>query len=335
MTIKSFADTSAVSLSYAFSDAAQASELSSTVFSLVPFTTESFAMSKEAKTSQAITGSRRTKGSKNTKGAATGAVTVEFGAIQFCRDMLQAALMNTWKDETTYFTIHDSDLKQFLVTEKTIRPSAGALLKQSHEQYYGTLVNDMTLELGDGELITMALNTVSATATYGEAVQGADGLGGSIATEKTVPDDYEIADSSNNLESLIIYDENDDPMEMTFSSASLSIENNVRVQPGLSHVFAAGVGMGKVAASLSGEVYYFDQTVLATHMENKRMRGEATIQTTEGKFEFFFPSMVAQSPTSSAGGENQDYTTNLTLTAEEGTHEGVKCSIYVKFTPTP
>lgn len=334
MPIKSFADTSAVSLAYAFSDAADASELINKDLKLVPFTTEGFTMSKEAKTSQAISGSRRTKGSKNTKGTAAGALTVEFGAVDFCLDMLQAALMNTWTDlGTGEKTIYDSDLKQYLAFEKTIRPSAGATEKQSHEKFFGTLVNDVTLEFGDGELITMAVNTMSAFADYNEEVQGVDGLGGSMAVQKIAPEDYEIADASNNLDSLTLLDENNAPLEMTFSTASLQIENNVREQPGLGHVFAAGMGMGKVAASLSGEVYYYDQTVLDTHMRNKRMKGQAVIETREGKFEFFFPNMVAQSPTSNAGGENQDYTTSLTLTAEEGVHDGVTCTMFVKFTP--
>lgn len=340
MAIKSFADTSAVSLAYAFSDAATTTEVVDIDFQLVPFTTEGFTLSKEAKTSQAISGSRRTKGSKNTKGTAAGALTVEFGAVKFCLDMLQAALQSTWADIDIADPllgkfIYDSDKHQYLAVEKTIKPEVGAALKQSHEQYFGTLVNDVAIEFGDGELITMAINTMSANGEYNETLQGATGLGGSMAKSKIAPEDYEIADSSNNLKSLILYDENDVAMEMTFSTASLSIENNVREQPGLGHQFAAGMAMGKVSSSLSGDVYYYDQTVLDTHMRNKRMRGEAKIETAQGIFMFYFPNMVAQSPTSNAGGENQDYTTSVTLTTEEGVHNGVACCVYITYVPNP
>ena len=114
MAIKSFADTSAVSLAYAFTDAATATEVVATDFQLVPFTTEGFTLSKEAKTSQAISGSRRTRGSKNTKGTASGALTVEFGAVKFCLDMIQAALQSTWANINISNPllgkfIHDSD----------------------------------------------------------------------------------------------------------------------------------------------------------------------------------------------------------------------------------
>ena len=335
MAIKSYADTSAVSLAYAFSTASKASEFVAASMKLIPFTTEGFTMAKEAKSSQAISGSRRVTGSKNTKGTASGAATVEFGATPFCMDLLQAALMNTWVDKTTHQVLTDGDLKQFLLIEKTIRPNVGATEKQSHERYYGTLINDVAIELGDGELITLAANTMSANADYAEEVQGVDGLGGSLASAKTTPANYEIADASNNLANLILTDDLGAPLEMTFSTASLSIENNVREQAGIGHVFAAGMGMGKVGVSLSGDVYYYDQTVLDIHMTNKRMKGSMVIETAEGKFEFFFPNMMAQSPSSNAGGENQDYTTSLTLTAEEGTHEGVKCCIYIKYTAKP
>ena len=335
MAIKSFADTSAVSLAYAFSDAATGTEIPTGVpMSLIPFRDEGFTMAKESQSSTAITDSRRVKGSKNTKGTASGSVTLEFGAIQFTLDMLQATLMNTWKPKGAgKMHIWDSNEKQYMVFEKTMRPEAGAAKKQFHEHFYGTLVNSLNMELGDGELITLAIDTMSAFADYKEGVQGANGLGGSLATVKTVPADYEIADSSNNLENFILRDAGGNPLELTFASASLAIENNVREQPGLGHVFSAGMGMGKVGVSTSAEVYYFDQTILDVHMNNKRMTGEYTIQTREGKFEFFFPNMVAQSPESSASGENQDYTTSLTLTAEEGVHEGERCCIYVKYTP--
>lgn len=334
MPIKSYADTSAVSLAYTFSAAADKTEAGTPTMQLVPYTAEGYNMAKEARTSTAITNSRRTTGSKNTQGSASGSMTIEFGANQLSRDMLQAALMNEWTDLTGgKKAIWDGDLKQFMLLEKTIRPSRGETEMQFHERYYGTLVNDATLELGSSELITLALNTISANADYAKAEQGETGLGGSVATSKTAPAPYEIADASNNLKSFKLKDSAGQELELTFSNVSMGIQNNVREQAGIGHVFAAGVGMGKVGVELSGEAYFFDQTVLEVHMENERMSGEFSIETEEGKYTFFFPNLVAQSPSSNAGGDNQDYTTSLTLTAEEGTHATKKCVVYIEFEP--
>jgi hypothetical protein len=344
MPVKSFTDTSAVSLAYAIDDGTTPAEFIMEVggytLDYIPFTTEGFNMAKEAKTSTAITNDRRQSNSKNTKGSASGAVTMEFGATPFILDMLSLGLMNEWApvdelDFTKGAFITDGDIKKFMVVEKTVKSGPDTTDMLFHERYYGTMVNDFTMEFGDGELITLALNTISMFADYASAAAGADGLGGSIATEKRVPADYEIADSSNNLKNLILKDPAGVPLEVVFSDASLQVQNNVREQPGLGHEFAAGVGMGKVAVSLSGEIYFFDQTVLDAHMKNKRLSGEMTVDTAEGTFYIILPNLVAQSPSNSAEGENQDYKTSITLTAEKGSVmiEGVEhvCSIVVKY----
>jgi hypothetical protein len=344
MPVRSFADTSAVSLAYAIADATSAAEVGVTPFSYLPFTTEGFNMAKEAKASTAITNDRRPNNSKNTKGSASGAVTLEFGATPFIQDMLSLGLMSEWAlvdelDATKGSFITDDDLKRFMVIEKTAKGGPEATDTLYHERYYGTMVNDFTMEFGDGELITLALNTISTFADYANAVAGADGLGGSVASAKTAPDDYEVADSSNNLKNLVIKDANGVPLEMTFSDASLQVQNNVREQPGLGHEFAAGVGVGKVGVSLSGEIYYFDQTVLDAHMTNKRLSGELTLETVDGTYVIYLPNLVAQSPSNSADGENQDYKTSITLTAEKGavtigTVEHI-CAIAITFLAKP
>lgn len=334
MAIKTFADTSSVSMAYAFSDAADASEVDDLDMNLVAFNSEGFTMSKESRSSTAITDSRRITGSKNTKGTASGSITTEMGANQTTLDMLQAVLMNTWKDGPNGTkVIFDSNEKQYLLWEKTIRTNPGEANVQYLEQFFGSLANTLTMELGDGELITLAMDFMTANADYTEGIQGADGLGGSLAKAKIRPEPYEIADSTNNLENFIIRDDQGVPMELTFASASFSMENNVREQPGLGYVFAAGMGMGKVGVSIEGEAYFYDHTLLDTHMRNKRMSGELSIETKEGRFDFLFPNMTAQSPSASAGGENQDYTVSLTLSAEEGKVGDQDCCVHITFTP--
>ena len=345
MPVRSFTDTSAVSLAYALGDGLTAADFSAATFKYLPYTAEGFQMSKEAQASTAISNTRRTSGSKNTRGSASGSATIEFGAVDFVRDMLSLALMSSWTDVTPGTPaagqyLIDSDVKKFMAVEKTTKSGPLATDVQYHERYYGTMVNDMTMEFGDASLITMALNTISTFADYANAAAGANGLGGSISTTaKVLPPAYEIADSSNNLKSLIVKNGAGVPLEMTFSDASLQIQNNVREQTGLGYEFAAGVGVGKVGVSLSGEVYFYDQTILAAHMTNQRLSAEMSIETAQGVYTITMPKLVAQSPSNSAGGENQDYKTSVTLTAEEGTvtigGSAKKCSIAIVFVPKP
>lgn len=336
MTIRSFADTSAVSLAYAFSTASQQSEFVSGSMKYLPFTTEGFKMSKDAKSSTAIGSNRRNLGSKNTKGTAEGAATIEFGGAQFCLDMLQAAMMNTWTPGSSDDpdVLIDGALKQYMVWERVIRPNVGATEKQSLERYYGALVNEATLTMNDGDIITLATSLVSVNADYSEAVQGANGLGGSIASSKTAPASYELADASNNLKSVKLLDADGAELPVVFSQATLKVTNNVRTQGAVGHVFAAGAAMGKVAVELSGTIYYYDQTVLKAHMENEVMSASFDIETAEGKLSFFLPALTAQSPSGNAQAENQDYTSSITFTGQQGTHGSDSCVLAIEFTPT-
>lgn len=345
-TVRSFNDSSSVSLAYALDNHIARSDFTTnpTPFKLVPYTTESFSMQKEDKQSTAIRGNRRSSGAKNTKGSANGGLTVEFGANQICLDYLQALLMNSWKENTPGTPadgkfITDGELKTYLVFEKTVRQGTLATDRLDHECYYGTMFNEGTLEFGDGELITLAVTTISAFGDYTNAQAGANGLGGSIASVKTAPAAYEIADSSNNLKKIELYDDEGNLMEVTWSDFSLQVQNNAREQSGLSHEFAAGVNVGKVNVTASGEIYYFDQSMLDTHMKNRRMKAVVSISTEEGTFKITLPSLKAQTPTNNAEGENEDYKTSITLTAEEGILElggqPTPCAIAIEFVPTP
>lgn len=340
--VKSYNDSSAVSLAYAMGNGDTAADFAGETFNLLPFTQEGFSMSKEAKTSTAIKGNRRSSGSKNTKGSASGSATYEFGVSPFIMDMLSALMMDDWKEveagvpaSGTY--LHDNDIKKFMAVEKTVKSGPLETDPLYHERYYGVVANDSTIEFGDGELVTLAMNYMAMNADYAEAAAGVDGLGGSIATAKTAPADYEIADSSNNLQSVILRDDQGVEMEVVFTDLSLQIQNNAREQTGLGRQFAAGVGIGKVAATLSGEIYFVDQTMLNAHMENKRLSAEFTVATEDGAFTFYLPNLMVQSPANSAEGENQDYKTSLTLSAEEGEAtvgaNTFNCVVAVKYVP--
>lgn len=345
MTVRSFSDTSAVSLAYALSDATTAAELTAVPFHYLPYTTEGFSMSKEAVLSTAIRGNRRTKGSKNTRGSAAGAATIEFGGVQFTLDMLQLMMMNTWKpvdadDADAGQFIVDSNILQYMAVEKTTRPDGSPTAKQFHERYYGVAMNDGTLDFGDAALLTLAMNFIGVFADSNAAVQGVDGKGGSVAVAgKTLPEDYEIADSSNNLQNIVVTDQAGLPLEVTFASASLQVTNNVREQNGLGAVFASGIGMGKVAVQMTGEMYFYDQTILDVHMNNQRVKASMTIETREGIFTIQLPNLMAQAPTNNAQGENADYMTSITLVAEEGTAtigtQKVLCSIAITYVEKP
>lgn len=318
--IKQFADTSAVSLSYAIDDAANASELTATEFNYIPYTSEGFQLTKESQISTAITSDRRISGSKNTRGTASGSATVEFGHTPFALDMLKLAMMGEWQagDAGERFLI-DDDKMNFFVVEKRVRNTVGSTPMNFLERYFGNLVNEASLEIGSSELVTFSVNTMAAFGDIDRADASSDPNAGGLATTYTAPNSYEIADSANNIENIVIKDAVGNPLEVVFSDLTLSITNNVREQVGVGNEFAAGMAIGKVNVQVSGTAYYYDDTVLKAHLQNEYVSVELTLKTTEGEFSVVIPRMKAEAPSANAQGENQDYTQSLTLNGERGT----------------
>ena len=341
-SVRSFNDSSAVSLAYALGNGNAAADFSGQTFNYIPYTGEKFQMAKTPKMSTAITSDRRPSRSKNTKGSASGGVTMEFGGPQFILDMLSMTLLEDWKnvddlDLTKGVFLLDGELKKYMCVEKTVRDGPLDTDTLYHERYYATAVSSGEIKFADGDIITLDVSTMSVGADYSEAAAGVGGLGGSIAGSKVTPLSYEPADSSNNLTSIVLKNAQGTPMEVEFSDLSISIQNNVREQSALGRQFAAGVGFGKISVTLSGEIYFFDQSVLAAHMENERLSAEFTIDTEEGVFHFVLPSLSAQTPTNNSEGENQDYKTKLTLQGERGTATidatPYECCMAVTFIP--
>ncbi len=322
MPIKQFADTSAVAVAYAIDNAANAGELTATTFNYIPYTSEGFQLSKETKVSTAITDDRRVSGSKNTKGTAAGAASIEFGYTPFVLDMLKLAMMGDWVTDTVAadgsMFLLDGDTTNFFVAEKRIKNTVGGVPMNYWERYYGNLVNEATIEIGSSELISMSVSTMAAFGDLANADATSDTNAGGLATTYTVPAAYEIADATNNITNIVLKDAGGTPLEVVFSQVSLSIANNVREQAAVGHEFAAGMAMGKVNVTLSGTVYFYDDTVLQAHLDNATMSAEMTISTTEGDFVIHLPALKNSAPNANSQGENQDYSQSMTLTAERG-----------------
>lgn len=335
-TIRSFADTSAVSIAYALDGAANASEVTATELTYLPFTQEGFQLSKDSQMSSAIRGDRRPSGSKNTKGTSAGSAGLEFGVTPFINDMLEASMMSDWvagtAPEDSY--IVDGESRKFFLVEKRIRNVIDGTLTNFFERYYGNLVNETSIEIGGSNLVTMSVNTMSVFGDIDKAPADVEVDAGGLVATYTSPQDYEIADASNNVKNVVLKDADGNILPVVFSTLTISISNNIREQEGVGSEFAAGMGMGKVNAKVSGTIYYYDDAILDAHLRNKYVSAEITVATNEGEYMFILPNAKAEAPNANAGGENQDYTQTLSLNGEAGTvdieGEPRKCVIAIK-----
>ena len=104
---------------------------------------------------------------------------------------------------------------------------------------------------------------------------------------------------------------------MVFSQLSIQLSNNVRTSPAIGKVWTAGMAKGRVGVKVTGTVYYENDKLLELHMQNKKLRVVLEMETAEGTVAFILPRLSLSAPTGSSGGNNQDYTSSITLQSSE------------------
>ena len=321
MPVRQFTDTSAVAISYTranVKDRAEFDALSAAQREMryVPYTAENHTVGLDSTKSAAITSSRRSNGSKNTRGTASAGWTSEVGFTQFIRDMLEMSFMDDFKTiGDGVELLIDGSKNQFMVSEERITNNDA----RNFRLFLGQLVNEMTLTFGDSNMGTLQIATVAANFDHWmNKEKSEDKAFGGAGSKYLEPDAYEQADSANNIKNLFIAKQDGTPVEMTFSQITATLGNNVRTQNAVGHIFAAGLAKGQSDVSFSGTAYYEDDTLLSMHMANEKLRLAMPIETKEGTIVLFAPSLSMSSPGGNSGGQNQDFTASITLTAETG-----------------
>lgn len=205
-------------------------------------------------------------------------------------------------------------------------------------QYFGTCINEMTLDFADGDFVKASVTTLSTSYDYYKpnAPTSSDRQNSDIASDYRDATQDSLLDTTNSIKSIVLKDANGDVIPAVFSTASLKISNNLREQAALGSQFMAGVGVGKVNATLTGEIYFYDNTLLEKHLANEKVSAVIELNDSNEAVVITLPRLAISAPSNNAQGENQDYKTSLTFTAEPAvteTEKGyeVECVILVEY----
>lgn len=325
MAIKEFADGSSVSIAYTRSDAASSAEFEkqpelSRDMTYVPYTEDAHSAGLESVTSNAITDSRRVTNSKNTRGTANAGWTAEMGFAGFIKDMLEMSFMSSFQqvkagnNATGVELLVDGKKSQFFISEKRIANGN----TRNFRRTYGNLVNELTITFGDNNVGTIQIATNAANFEHyqNSGTSGSPEEGG-MGAMYIKPEPYEMADAANNVRNMFVLNQAGKLVELSFSQATLTLSNNVRAQNAMGHVFAKGMSKGRAEFKVTGTAFYEDDQLLSAHFANQKLQLVLPITTEEGTVVFISPRLSLASPTNS-GGQNQDFTMSISLTAEEG-----------------
>lgn len=243
--------------------------------------------------------------------------------------------------------IVSTQLNKYLIDGTTLKPWIVEKYELSNNgdgyshyigQYFGTCINEMTLDFADGDFVKASVTTLSTSYDYYKpnAPTSSDRQNSDIASDYRDATQDSLLDTTNSIKSIVLKDANGDVIPAVFSTASLKISNNLREQAALGSQFMAGVGVGKVNATLTGEIYFYDNTLLEKHLANEKVSAVIELNDSNEAVVITLPRLAISAPSNNAQGENQDYKTSLTFTAEPAvtvTEKGyeVECVILVEY----
>lgn len=210
--------------------------------------------------------------------------------------LLQAALRTEVTTWLTAASIMNGMTKTTFTIEKQYLDDQGSPL---YFRFHGMQVGGMTINLQDGLLNGtcnfMGLDAVSDTAIVAGATY--------TDLDPTAP----IMSSGSSVKNIQILDDQDNDTGATVQDMTLTIDNGLRAQRALGHLYAAGVAMSRFGCEFSGNIYFADKTIYDQFKKNKLMKlSFDLIDSIGNKYNFVINNLKTTSFSVSAQGVDQD-----------------------------
>lgn len=220
-------------------------------------------------------------------GSGTGNIDVEMSYGGFMDDWLEGLMMSSWE---TNVLKNASTVKSFTL-EKTFEQGA----TDQFERYKGAVINGMNLSMDVNQAATASFDFMAKKPTNDQAEIA-------LATYTAV-NTNPIMDTSNSLSGITMAGVSG----VEFTSLSLNITNNVRVQDVLGSSDIRGVGLGQFNVTGTATVYFensdlYDLFLAGTAADLSFKLGGASAK----NYGFDIGTLKFQTLNVNAGGNNQD-----------------------------
>lgn len=227
-------------------------------------------------------------------------------------DMIEALLCGTWATNQLVNGVVDRSF--------TVEKFFEAGVTDAYHRYIGAKVNNMSLNVAAGEMVTGSFDLMAKGVNTGTAIIA----GATYSAANTNP----VINAAANFAALSMTGVS----SPSIKSLSLNIANNMRQQPVVGSIQSKGVGLGRFQVSGEIEAYFENSQMLDLYLQNTATDlsfelGGATTQ----KYKFLLPKIKFSDAEIVAGGNDQDVMAKMPFTAiYDGTTGGT-----MKVTRTP
>jgi hypothetical protein len=196
--------------------------------------------------------------------------------------------------------------------------------------FSGQKASSLSLSMTTGSIISGDIGFMGATPSASATSKDGDGY--------TASSTNELMNSVSNVKGLSLHSIASNGTatlitDTTFQELSLSIDNNMREQPGIGSLFSQGIGSGRIKVEASATMYFANREVYDKFLTGGSM--QLRFQLTDSKdvygnrYGFVLPELKIASYEAAATGADSDIMATVSFTCQADTLSGTGSSIII------
>jgi hypothetical protein len=201
--------------------------------------------------------------------------------------------------------------------------------------FSGQKASSLSLSMTTGSIISGDIGFMGATPAASATSKDGDGYTASLTNE--------LMNSVSNVKGLSLHSIASNGTatlvtDTTFQELSVSIDNNLREQPGIGSLFSQGIGSGRIKVEASATLYFANREIYDEFLTNGTM--QLRFQLTDSKdaygnrYGFVLPQLKIASYEAAATGADSDIMATISFTGEEDVLSGTSSSIVITRIPS-
>jgi hypothetical protein len=201
--------------------------------------------------------------------------------------------------------------------------------------FSGQKASSLSLSMTTGSIISGDIGFMGATPAASATSKDGDGYTASLTNE--------LMNSVSNVKGLSLHSIASNGTatlvtDTTFQELSVSIDNNLREQPGIGSLFSQGIGSGRIKVEASATMYFANREIYDQFLTNGTM--QLRFQLTDSKdaygnrYGFVLPQLKIASYEAAATGADSDIMATISFTGEEDVLSGTASSIVITRIPS-
>jgi hypothetical protein len=272
-----FSSSNTAQIAYAIDKAKEIGDVTATKLQPLNILTSSLKPAMESKTDDSIRPDGQFGISKVVGASCGGDLTFNLRFEEY-DDFLRGALRNDWVQDSTdpkrKYLYNGNQQIPFFFEQRVARTEENlTTVTNDFRRFLSHFLTTFSVELAAKDFVSATASFNGLNFALAEADATSNPEAGKLPTVATYGDfnPRDPFDASNSLDMLVFKDKNCNTLPIVLETGSLTFDSNTREDAAVGHKYAANIGLGRLAVTLDGTLYYSGQQVIKALMGDENL----------------------------------------------------------------